>query len=79
MQRLGLGLERIRKRLCPPPVIDPHKDIVGKGKADGGASESPRQPAVSVAIELQSEGTIAKIFCTSVDRNSFECGPRHGS
>ena len=52
-----LGLERIRKRLCPPPVIDPHKGIVGKGKADAGASESPRQPAVSVAIELQPEGT----------------------
>ena len=57
-----LGLERIRKRLCPPPVIDPHKGIVGKGKADAGASESPRQPAVSVAIdvpvaiELQPEG-----------------------
>ena len=52
-----LGLERIRKRLRPLPVVDAHKGIVGKGKADAGGSKSPRQPAVSVAIELQPEGT----------------------
>lgn len=39
-----LGFERIRERLRSPPVIDPHKRIVGKGKADAGVSESPRQP-----------------------------------
>ncbi len=51
------GRERIGEGLRPLPVVDAQKGVVGKGKADAGGGKLPCQPAVSVAIELQPEGT----------------------
>jgi hypothetical protein len=51
------GRKRIGEGLRPLPVVDAQKGVVGKGKADAGGGKPPRQPAVSVAIELQPEGT----------------------
>jgi len=51
------GRELIGQRLRPLPVVDAHKGIVGKRKADPGGGEFSGQPAMSVAIELQAEWT----------------------
>ena len=37
------------------PVIDADKGTVGGGEADAFRRQSPRQPAVAVAVELQAE------------------------
>src|SRR5215468_6136078 len=51
------GQELIGQRLRPLPVVDAHKGGVGKRKADPGGSELASQPAMSVAIELETERT----------------------
>src|SRR5215831_7832092 len=51
------GRELIGQGLRPLPVVDAHKGIVGKREADPDGGEFSGQPAVSVAIELQAEGT----------------------
>ena len=51
------GRELIGQRLRPLPVVDAHKGVVGKRKADPGGGEFSGKPTVPIAIELQAEWT----------------------
>ncbi|HEX3413451.1 MAG TPA: hypothetical protein VHT00_17185, partial [Stellaceae bacterium] len=37
------------------PVVNPQKGVVSKGETDAGGSELAGQPAMPIAIELQTE------------------------
>jgi len=51
------GRQVIGEGLRPLPVVDVQKGVVGKFEPDVGGSELARQPAMSVAIELEAERT----------------------
>src|SRR5262249_53476783 len=51
------GREVVGQCLRPLPVVDAQKGVVGKLEADPGGSELASQPAMSVAIELETERT----------------------
>src|SRR5215831_18089009 len=51
------GRELIGQRLRRLPVVDAHKGVVGKRKADPGGGEFSGKPTVPIAIELQAEWT----------------------
>jgi hypothetical protein len=49
------GRQVIGEGLHPLPVVDVQKGVVGKFEPDAGGRELARQPAMSVAIELEAE------------------------
>ncbi len=53
----GVQREGIGERLGARPVIDFGECIVGHREADTGRSQSPRQPVMAIAVELQPERT----------------------
>ena len=50
-----VGREGVGEGLRALPVVDAQKGIVGKGETDAGGSELAGQPAMPIAIELQTE------------------------
>src|SRR5215472_1839395 len=51
------GREVVGQCLRPLPVVDAQKGVVGQLEADAGGGELASQPAMSVAIELETERT----------------------
>ena len=56
MMQLG-GREVIGEGLRPLPVVDVQEGVIDEGEADPGGAELASQPAVTVAIELETERT----------------------
>ena len=52
-----VGREAIGEGLRARPVVDVQKGVVGKGETDPRGGELAGQPAVAVAIELETERT----------------------
>src|SRR4029077_14472037 len=50
-----VGRQPVGQILSALPVIDTNEGIVGGGEADAFCCQSTRQPAVTVAVELQAE------------------------
>ena len=50
-----IGREGIGEGLRARPVVDAQEGVVGKGETDPGRGELASQPAMSVAIELETE------------------------
>ena len=51
------GREVVGQCLRPLPVVDAQKGVVGQLEADAGGGELASQPAVTVAIELETKRT----------------------
>ena len=52
-----VGREGVGEGLRALPVVDAQKGVVGKGETDAGGGELAGQPAMPIAIELQTERT----------------------
>jgi hypothetical protein len=50
-----VGREGVSEGLRALPVVDAQKGVVGKGETDAGGGELAGQPAMPIAIELQTE------------------------
>ena len=50
-----VGREGVGEGLRALPVVNAQKGVVGKGETDTGGGELAGQPAMSIAIELQTE------------------------
>ena len=50
-----VGREGVGEGLRALPVVDVQEGVVGKGETDPGSGELPGQPAMPIAIELQTE------------------------
>ena len=51
----AVGREGVGEGLRALPVVDAQKGVVGKGESDAGDGELAGQPAMAIAIELQTE------------------------
>ena len=70
-----VGREGVGEGLRALPVVDAQKGVVGKGETDAGGGELASQPAMAIAIELQTErapGRHAQIDQTQLGINEVE-------
>ena len=50
-----IGREPVSQFLGTLPVVNPDQGVVGRGEADAFRHQLPGQPAMAVAVELQTE------------------------